>query len=132
MTPSDSQGPASSWRFGITKLLSRPKVTQVRLIKPNRIIITRKTAGTAENPAHQQTPFHLFYDIQMVVTLLLANIYIPYGYPTTENLSDLDFDLSRSVNVKFDNAIGLAIYGFLLIVNSNIGPNSAPLRDIRL
>ncbi len=68
----------------------------------------------------------------MVVILLLANISISYRYPTTENLSDLDFDLSRSVNVKFDNAIGLAIYGFLLIVNSNIGPNSASLRDIRL
>ncbi len=66
---------------------------------------TRKTAGTAENPARQQTPF---CDIQMVVLLLLANISIPYRYPTTENLSDLDFELSRSVNVKFDNAIGLA------------------------
>ncbi len=59
-----------------------------------------------ENPARQQTPF---CDIQMVVILLLANISIPYRYPTTENLSDLDFDLSRSVNVKFDNAIGLAV-----------------------
>ncbi len=67
---------------------------------------TRKTAGTAENPASQQTPF---YDIHMVVILLLANISIPHRYSTTENLSDLDFDLSRSVNVKFDNAIGLAI-----------------------
>ncbi len=68
--------------------------------------MTRKTAGTAENSARQQTPY---CDIKMVVTLLLANISIPYRYPTTENLSDLDFDLSRSVNVKFDNAIGLAI-----------------------
>ena len=67
---------------------------------------TRKTAGTAENPARQQTPF---CHIQIVVILLLANIFIPYRYPTTENLSDLDFDLSRSVNVKFDSAIGLAI-----------------------
>ncbi len=69
-------------------------------------ITTRKTAGTAENPARHPTPF---CDIQMVIILLLANISIPYRYPTTENLSDLDFDLSRSVNVKFDNAIGLAI-----------------------
>ncbi len=53
---------------------------------------TRKTAGTAENPARQQTPF---CDIQMIVILLLANISIPYRYPTTENLSDLDFDLSN-------------------------------------
>ena len=55
----------------------------------------------------------------MVLILLLANISIPYRYPTTENLSDLDFDLWRSVNVKFYNAIGIAIYGFLLIVNTN-------------
>ncbi len=47
--------------------------------------LTRKTAGTAENPACKQTPF---CDIQMVVILLLANISIPYRYPTTENLSD--------------------------------------------
>ena len=31
------------------------------------------------------------------------------------NLSDLDFDLSRSLNVKCDHGIGLSIYGFLLI-----------------
>ncbi len=69
---------------------------------------TRKTAGTAENPARQQTPF---CDIQMIVILLLANIYIPYivRYPTTENLSDLGFDLSRSLKVKSDGVIRLAI-----------------------
>ncbi len=67
---------------------------------------TRKTAGTAENPARQQTPF---CDIQMVVILLLANISYPYRYPTTENLSDLDFDLSRSLKVKSDGVIRLAI-----------------------
>ncbi len=100
----------------------------VRNFCPN-VQCTRKTAGTAENPARQPKPF---CDIQMVVISLLANISIPYRYHTTENLSDLDFDLSRSLNVKFDNAIGLAIFGFLLIVNANIGLNSAPLRDIRL
>ncbi len=62
----------------------------------------RKTAGAAEN--HPD-----YCDIQKVVILLLANISVPYRYPTTENQSDLDFDLSKSVNVKFDNAIGLAI-----------------------
>ncbi len=36
---------------------------------------------------------------------------------------DLEFDLSRSLKVKCENAIGLPIYGFLLIFNSNIGPN---------
>ena len=35
--------------------------------------------------------------------------------------------------VKSDSVIGLAIhvYGFLLMVKNNIGPNSAQLRDIR-
>ena len=59
--------------------------------------------------------------------LLLA----PYGLAPLrdirrQNLSDLDF--SRSLKVKRHGVIGLAIYGFLLIVNSNTGPNLAPLR----
>ncbi len=44
-------------------------------------------------------------------------------------MSDLNFDLSKS-KVKCDRVIGLPIYGFLLMFNSNIRPNSAPLRDI--
>ncbi len=47
-------------------------------------------------------------------------------------MSDLGFDLSRSLKVKCDSVIGLPIYGFLLMFNSNIWPSSAPLRDIRL
>ncbi len=34
--------------------------------------------------------------------------------------------------MKGHGVIGLPIYGFLLMFNSNIGPNQAPLRDIRL
>ncbi len=45
----------------------------------------------------------------MVVILLLVNISIPYRYPTNENLCDLDFDLSRSLKVKSDGVIRLAI-----------------------
>ena len=77
-------------------------------------IHTRKTAGTAENPAANK--FSLF-DIQMVVLLLLENIYtsIAYRSGTTQNLNDLDFVLSRSLKINFDSAIGLPIYGFLLI-----------------
>ncbi len=59
---------------------------------------------------------------------LLANICIQYRSPTTQNVSDLDFDRKG----KCDGVIGLPIYGFLLTFNSNIGPNFAPLRDIRL
>ncbi len=43
--------------------------------------------------------------------------------PSTQNPSELDCDLSRSLKVKSDDVIGLSIYGFLLMVNSNIGPN---------
>ncbi len=49
-----------------------------------------------------------------------------------QNIDDLDFDLSRSLKVKCDGAIGLPIYGFLLMVNSNIWPNTALLQDISL
>ncbi len=34
--------------------------------------------------------------------------------------------------MKSDDVIVLTIYGFPLMVNSNIRPNSAPLRDIKL
>ena len=37
-----------------------------------------------------------------------------------------------SLKVKCNIAIGLPIYGFLLMFNGNIVPNCAPLRDIRL
>ncbi len=54
----------------------------------------------AENPARQQCPV---CDMQIkVVISLLANISIPYRSPTTQNLSDLDFDLSMSLKVKFE------------------------------
>ncbi len=45
-------------------------------------------------------------------------------------LSDLNFDLSSSL--KSQNMMSLDPYGFLLLINSDIWPNSAPLRDIRL
>ncbi len=50
-----------------------------------------------------------------------------------QSLSDLDFDLTRSLKVKWDGAVGLPICAyFLLVFNSTTWPNSAPLRDIRL
>ena len=39
---------------------------------------------------------------------------------------DLNIDLSSSLKVKCDIAIGLPIYGFLLMF-SNIEPNKVPL-----
>ncbi len=48
------------------------------------------------------------------------------------NLCYLDFDLSRSPKVKFHGLFGLSIYGFLLMVNSNIEPYLAALQDKRI
>ncbi len=55
----------------------------------------------------------------------MSNVCIQYRSATAQNLSDLEFDLSRSnvLKVKCDGVIGLAIYGFLLMFNSNIGHN---------
>ena len=68
--------------------------------------------------------------------MLNSNIgpnWVPLRDIRLRNLCDLDFDLSMSFKVKNDGAIGVAIYGFLLMVYiSNMGPNSALLRDIRL
>ena len=58
----------------------------------------KKDHWDSGNRAHQQTTV---YDIQIkVVILLLANISIPCRSPSTQNLNDLDFDLSRSLKVK--------------------------------
>ena len=66
----------------------------------------------------------------MVNSNILPNL-VPLRDIRPQNISDLDFDLSRSLKVKCDGALALPIYGFLLMVNSNIGPNLAPLRDIK-
>ena len=36
------------------------------------------------------------------------------------------------LKVKYNDAVGLQICCFLLMIDSNLGPNSAHLRDIRL
>ena len=47
-------------------------------------------------------------------------------------MSDFEFDLWRSLKFKCDDAIGLSLFAFILMFNSNMWPNSAPLQDIRL
>ena len=54
------------------------------------------------------------------------------NFLATQNASELYFDLSRSLKVKSDGVIKLPLYTFLLMFNSNLWPNSAPLRNIRL
>ncbi len=46
----------------------------------------------------------------------------PHRFPATQNLGDRNYDLSNSLKVKFHGVIGLAIYCFLMMVNSNLVP----------
>ncbi len=47
-----------------------------------------------------------------------------YISSTTQYQNDLEFDLSRSLKVKCDDGvIEHPIYAFILMLNSNIGPN---------
>ncbi len=41
-------------------------------------------------------------------------------------MSDLEFDLSRSLKVKCDGAVGLLVYGYLLSFKSSTLHNSPP------
>ena len=47
-------------------------------------------------------------------------------------MSDLECDLSQSLKVKCHSAMTPHIYAYLLMFNSNIWLNAAPLRNIRL
>ncbi len=87
------------------------------------VLETRKTAGTAENPTRQQTTL---CDIQ-INSKYYWQLYL-YCTDTQpfKTWVNLNFDPSWSFKVKCDSAIGLLIYGFLLIFNSNICCNSAP------
>ncbi len=42
-----------------------------------------------------------------------------------------DFDLTRSLRVKSDGAVGLSICDLLLVFNSNTWPKSVPLSGLR-
>ncbi len=67
--------------------------------------------------------------------LLQTYFIVTYGLAPLQdirlqNLSDFDFDLLRSLKVLCDSVIELPMYAFLLMFNSNIWPDSAPLQDI--
>ncbi len=115
------------------------------------ILRIRKTTGTAENPAHKNYPFYISFNLFSEVhnkhskcilftsgkpTLCDNQINVKYYWQLYAQCtyvqplsSDLDLndlnDLSGSLKIKSDDII--SIYGFLLMVSSNIGPNSAPL-----
>ena len=59
--------------------------------------------------------------------LLICNRIVTYIGPNMaplrgvrlQNLGDLEFDFSRSLKVKSNGAVGLPMYDFLLVSNSN-------------
>ena len=63
------------------------------------------------------------YDFLLMVNTNIVPNSVRLRDMRLRNLSDLDFDLSWSLKVKFEGAIGLSRYGFLLMFNSNMGPN---------
>ncbi len=69
-----------------------------------------------------------FLQTYFIVTYDLA----PLQDIRLQNLTDLQFELSRPLKVICDDVIELPIYAFLLMFNSNLWPNSAPSQDIRL
>ncbi len=85
---------------------------------------SRKTARNI-SPAY---PPKFFFLCDIRINILVANICISYRSPVTQNLNGLDFDLSRSLWVKYIVGVGLPIHDFLFRFNSNALPNSAPLQ----
>ena len=47
-----------------------------------------------------------------------------------QSISDIDFDLTRSLKVKSDGVVEVPLCDFLLVFNSNPLPKSAPLYEI--
>ncbi len=82
-----------------------------------------KSDGAVEHP--------IYYFLLMFYSNIWP-ISAPLQHISLQNLSDLDYDLSRSPKVKCDGAKAIPIYDFLLVFNSNIWPNSALLRDVSL
>ena len=104
--------------------------------RAGREILRKKAVTIITRPLGQRKTLpptsSLLWDPDKGGNKLLANICILYRSPITQNLGDHEFDLLRSLKVKCHGVMGLPIYGFLLMFNSNIGPNKAPLRDISL
>ncbi len=69
----------------------------------------------------------------MVVIGIALYVHVCISIPKyimLRNLSDLDFDLSRSLTGKCDSVVGIPIYDFPLLFNNNIWPILASLRDL--
>ncbi len=51
-----------------------------------------------------------------------------YRSSTTQNLIDLDIDLSRTFKANYHGVVGFPIYDFLVVFNNNMWPNLTPFR----
>ncbi len=101
-----------------------PTATQVSVSSKYRR--TKKTTGTAEKPALPPTNSLIWHPDQYI------KAYVHIYYP-----SKTEWPCLRPFKVTqgqiWQCHIGIPIYGFLLMFNSNIGPNYFPLRrDISL
>ncbi len=89
------------------------------LLWTNLIYLEKYTASKKdcmEYPAEQKNSL-LWCDIHIYI--LVANIYINYRFPITQNLKGFDFHLSRSRGVNRIDRVGLLIHNFLFQFNSN-------------
>ncbi len=82
----------------------------------------------------QCTVFPIYsFPLRFTSKIWLILAHLRQNLLSLQNLSDLDFDLSMSLKVKSDGAVGLTPHmPFPMVFNSNTWPNSAPLRDLKL
>ena len=67
--------------------------------------------------------FHATQGECLIFNSNIWNNWAPFRDIRLQNVSDPDFDLSRSFKVKRDGAIELSIYNFLLLFDSYIWLN---------
>ena len=73
------------------------------------------------------------YDFLLMFNSNIVPNKAPLPYISIQNsMSDLEFDISRSLEVKSNDRVGLLINHFLLVSNSNHMSNSHPLGVIAI
>ncbi len=73
------------------------------------------------------------YDFLLMFNSNIVPNKAPLPYISIQNsMSDLEFDISRSLEVKSNDRVGLPINHFLLVSNSNHMSNSHPLGVIAI
>ncbi len=102
------------------------------MVDPTKNLVKQKTKQDVHG--HWRSAWHLqlvWHKCQFSADLFHSNIWPSSFTRYKASKSDLEFDLSMSLKVICDNVIGLAIYAFLSMFNSNLWPNSASSQNIR-